>query len=234
MARGYAIMSEPLETIYEQERPAIFAYLLRRCGNWHIAEDITSEVFLAAYEARERWEDRGVPYHNFLMRVAHWRYNLYWKKEKRWYRHMDYHPSLEQHAYDGSAVAPDDILDKCHTAMSYAILEAALGKLRPRQAKAIALRYGRALPEKEAARQMGLGYEAYHALHRNALARLSDIMLGKPKEQVRHRSDATIPETCQEDGCDRPHYARNKCRRHWKAEYRRLRRENAVRHDRQV
>lgn len=227
-------LHDDLSAIYTEEQSIIFAYLLRRTQNWHVAEDITGEVFLAAWEARERWEDRGIPYHNFLMRVAHWRTSLYWKKEKRRYRHMHFYPSLEQHLYDGSAVAADDVLDKCHTAMSHAILEAALKKLKPRQAKAIALRYGRALPEKEAARQMGLGYEAYHALHRNALARLSDIMIGKPKEQVRHRSDATIPETCQEDGCDRPHYARDKCQRHWKAEYRRLRHANAVNHDRSL
>lgn len=221
-------MSEPLETIYEQERSAIFAYLFRHTQNWHVAEDITSEVFLAAVEARDRWEDRGIPYHNFLMRVAHWRHNLYWKKEKRWQRHMHYYPSIEQHLYDGAAAAPDDILEKCHTAMSYAILEAAISKLRPRQAQALALRYGRALPEKEAARQMKMGYEAYHALHRNALMRLSDIMIGKPKEEVRHRSNPTIPETCQEEGCDRPHYARDKCRKHWKREWRQLRRANAA------
>jgi RNA polymerase sigma factor (sigma-70 family) len=226
-------MNDDFTMVYAEEQSAIFAYLLRRTQNWHVAEDITSEVFVAAYEARERWEDRGIPYHNFLMRLARWRSSLYWKKEQRWQRRMAFYPYLTQHERDGTA-APDDILGKCHTAMSYAMLESALNKLRPRQAAALALRYGRALPEKEAARQMGLGYEAYHALHRNALARLSDIMIGKPKEQVRHRSDATIPETCQEEGCDRPHYARNKCRRHWKVEYRRLRRENAVGHDRHL
>lgn len=212
-------------TIYEQERPRVFAYLLGRTGNWHIAEDITSEVFEVAWREWESWEDRGIPYSHYLRRIAYWHFGLYWKKEKRWRRLMSYHPYLSQHEFDGTGTA-DDVLDKCHTAMSYALLEAALCKLRPRQLTAIALRYGRALPEKEAARRMGIGFEAYHALHTNALGRLRDLLVGRTKPRVRGKNDPTTPTTCQIEGCGRPHYARDKCRRHWKQDYRRQRRES--------
>lgn len=172
--------AEEFAALYEAERPIVFAYLLKAAKNWHVAEDITSQVFLAAWEARERYEARGVPYRHYLKRIAHWQHGLYWKKEKRWRKRIAYYPYLGQHvealAHDGGINA---VLDKVNNALAYALLSAALRKMRERPLRVIALRYGLCLPEKEAARRMGMSRDAFHSCQRGAIERLQQILLGK-------------------------------------------------------
>lgn len=175
-------MLDDFAAIYEQERGWVFAYLLKCSRNWHVAEDLTSEVFLAAWEARERYEDRGISYGHYLKRIAHWRHGLHWKKEKRRQRRIHRYPYLEQHDRDGSLGCDggiETVLDQVSNAVAYAFLEAALRKLRPRPRKAIVLRYGLGLPELEAARRMGMSYDAYRSCRKAAIERLQQIMLGR-------------------------------------------------------
>lgn len=167
---------------YEAYRSSIFGYVLRRVKNWHVAEDLTNDVFLVAWMKRADWEDRGIEYRHWLVRVARWQCNLYWKKENRRQKHHSFYPYLSQHEYDGSAASDggiSQVLDKCHTAMACAMLDAALRKLRPRPLRAIVLRYGMGLQELEAGRRMGLGRDAYRAVRRGAEERLQQIMLGR-------------------------------------------------------
>lgn len=56
--------------LYEDNLPALFGHVLRRCGSRSRAEDVTSEVFLRALRSLPRFEWRGVPYIAYLRRIA--------------------------------------------------------------------------------------------------------------------------------------------------------------------
>ena len=43
-----------LLTLYDHALPDVYGYLLRRCGNRTVAEDLTAEVFMAAVDAAGR------------------------------------------------------------------------------------------------------------------------------------------------------------------------------------
>ena len=56
--------------LYEDNLPALFVHVLRRCGSRSRAEEVTSEVFLRALRSLPRFEWRGVPYIAYLRRIA--------------------------------------------------------------------------------------------------------------------------------------------------------------------
>jgi RNA polymerase sigma-70 factor, ECF subfamily len=60
-----------LGELYQWYAPAVFRYLVIRVGDVVDAEDLTSEVFLRAQKALQRYDDRGVPFAAWLFRIAH-------------------------------------------------------------------------------------------------------------------------------------------------------------------
>lgn len=66
--------------IYTAQSPQVFRYIYYLTGNYQEADDLTSEVFLKAWQAIHRYEDRGFPISSWLVRIAH---NLTMKQLKR-------------------------------------------------------------------------------------------------------------------------------------------------------
>jgi RNA polymerase sigma-70 factor (ECF subfamily) len=56
--------------LYEANVGRVFAYVARRVGDRHEAEDITAEVFHDALRNLHRFEWRGVPFAAWLLRIA--------------------------------------------------------------------------------------------------------------------------------------------------------------------
>ena len=54
----------PLSAIYPEALPAVYGYLVRRCGSIELAEDLTSSTFVAAASGVRRGvvEDLSVPW----------------------------------------------------------------------------------------------------------------------------------------------------------------------------
>lgn len=171
-------MMDDFTTIYERERPAVFAYLLKCSEHWQTAEDLAHDTFVVAWQKRDEWHDEGVPYRHYLMRVARLLFILHYKKERRRRRIA---PEVPRVAYETAADdgGIDALLDQIDNAMAYAMLAAALPKLRARPRRALILRYGLGLQELEAGRRMGIGREAYRACRRGAEERLRQILLGQ-------------------------------------------------------
>jgi RNA polymerase sigma-70 factor (ECF subfamily) len=68
-----------LSAIYPEALPAVYGYLVRRCGSVELAEDLTSSTFLAAADALRRnvADDLSVPWLVGVARhklVDHWRH----------------------------------------------------------------------------------------------------------------------------------------------------------------
>lgn len=72
--------------VFRTHAPAIGSYLLRRCGDTHLTDDLVSETFLAAYRALDRFEDRGVPLRVWLYRIATNALHAYMRRS--WWRSL--------------------------------------------------------------------------------------------------------------------------------------------------
>lgn len=68
--------------LYQRYQEVIYRYVLARVPDATTAEDLTEVVFLNAYEALDRYEDRGAPYTAFLYRVARNLITDFYRKRK--------------------------------------------------------------------------------------------------------------------------------------------------------
>ncbi len=57
--------------LYDRFQPEILRYLSHRTRDADVAEDLVQQVFLKAWQAIPRYEDRGVPFKAWLYRMAH-------------------------------------------------------------------------------------------------------------------------------------------------------------------
>jgi RNA polymerase sigma-70 factor (ECF subfamily) len=58
------------DELYERNFHRVYAYVVRRVGDRHQAEDLTSEVFREALAGICKFEWRGVPFIAWLLRIA--------------------------------------------------------------------------------------------------------------------------------------------------------------------
>ena len=56
--------------LYEEHFYRVYAYIARRVGNRHQAEDLTADVFREALAGIGKFEWRGVPFAAWLLRIA--------------------------------------------------------------------------------------------------------------------------------------------------------------------
>jgi len=56
--------------LYEEHFYRVYAYIARRVGNRHLAEDLTAEVFREALAGIKKFEWRGIPFAAWLLRIA--------------------------------------------------------------------------------------------------------------------------------------------------------------------
>src|SRR5438046_6282928 len=69
--------------LYEQNFYRVYAYIARRVGDRHHAEDLTSQVFSEALAGIGRFEWRGVPFAAWLLRIAARAVSDHWKRAGR-------------------------------------------------------------------------------------------------------------------------------------------------------
>src|SRR5438105_221934 len=120
--------SDPIVAIYRSALPLVYGYLLPRCGNASLAEDLASETFLAALSASRQGSlaEVSVPW---LVGVARHKLVDYWRRLEREERHLV--------ATEASAGVDDPWADWLDTEAAYA----ALAHLPIPQRAALTLRY---------------------------------------------------------------------------------------------
>jgi RNA polymerase sigma-70 factor (ECF subfamily) len=69
--------------LYEQNFYRVYAYVARRVGHRHYAEDLTAEVFREALAGIRKFEWRGVPFAAWLLRIASRAIADHWKSTGR-------------------------------------------------------------------------------------------------------------------------------------------------------
>lgn len=68
---GHDIASMPdFAEIYLAHYRGVAGLIYRRTGDAHLTEDLTADVFLAAYRSMDRFRDTGIPLRAWLWRIA--------------------------------------------------------------------------------------------------------------------------------------------------------------------
>jgi RNA polymerase sigma-70 factor (ECF subfamily) len=137
--------------------PEVYGYLLARCGDRSIAEDLTSETFVAAVDAIRRTTVVDMTT-GWLIVVARRRLVDYWRRQEREDRHL-------------MRVGHDDVdpgMDTWESPFDVEVGLAALQRLGPHHRAALTLRYLDGLPVAEVARQLERGLHATEALLQRA------------------------------------------------------------------
>lgn len=168
------------DALYQRYGPRLYRFSLRLCGNPTDAEDLTQEVFVAAYRGLHRFEGRS-SLATFLYRVAVYR----WRQTRESARRRpetvpwdDRHPPT----------APDD---PAGSGIRRADLRAALSQLPEAHRAAFLLVKAEGLTCREAADVLGIpvGTVKYHVYE--AVSRLQ-ACLAAPET----RADARRKEAC--------------------------------------
>ena len=144
---GFALLQ-----LYDAALPQVYGYLLSRCGQRALAEDLTAETFLAALDSCRRRPPPqlsaawlvGVARHKL---VDHWRRA---EREERGLRLLERQPP-----------EPDDPIQQRLDAL---LAREVLGSLGPHHRAALTLRYLDGLPVGEVADHLGRTVHATEAL----------------------------------------------------------------------
>jgi RNA polymerase sigma-70 factor (ECF subfamily) len=137
-----------LLAVYDEALPRVYGYLLSRCGQRALAEDLTAETFLAAVDTAR---DGRVVSIAWLIGVARHKLADHWRRLAREERGL----SLVE------AAAETDPWEQVLDAVS---AHAALDRLSPAHRLALTLRYLDGLPVPEVARLLDRTLHATEAL----------------------------------------------------------------------
>jgi RNA polymerase sigma-70 factor (ECF subfamily) len=139
-------------SLYPRALPEVYGYLARRCGDTAVAEDLTSETFLAAVRALRTGDitSVGVPW---LIGVARHKLADHWRKRTR--------DERLQGALEDEHVEEEDPWDAAIDRMRATDVLCALGD---HHRSALTLRYVDGLPVPEVADLLGRTLHATEAL----------------------------------------------------------------------
>lgn len=138
--------------LYDAALPQVYGYLLRRCGAKDVAEDLTSETFLAAADAVRR--DAGAPLTvGWLIGTARHKLADHWRREAR-----------EQRNVQAVAAAGAGLDDPWDVELDAVRAQGTLATLGPQHRLALTLRYLDDLPVPQVAELLGRTVHATEAL----------------------------------------------------------------------
>jgi RNA polymerase sigma-70 factor (ECF subfamily) len=135
--------------VYERALPQVYGYLMSRCGQRSIAEDLTSETFLAA--ARQQPEESVSV--AWLIGVARHKLADHWRRQAR-----------EERVLRVVDSATDDSHDPWESHLDVLRARQVLGMLAPQHRAALTLRYLDGLSVPEVASILGRTVGATEAL----------------------------------------------------------------------
>jgi len=153
--------------LYDSYIDRLYRFIYFRVGNEQMAEDLSSQVFLKAWENLGRYEMRGLSFGAWLFRIAR---NLVIDH----YRTRKDHASLEE---DGSNSDPALMVDGSMDARFEAEwLRSAMKQLTDDQRTVLTLKFIEGLDTAEIAEIMGKRQGAVRALQLRGLQALAEIL----------------------------------------------------------
>ena len=142
--------------LYDRALPQVYGYLLSRCGQRALAEDLTAETFLAAVDAVRAGPAAATPpmTTGWLIGVARHKLSDHWRRQAR-----------EERTLRAVAAEPDPACDDPWDARLDALRAwDVLQRLGPHHRAALTLRYVDDLPVPQVAQVLGRTVHATEAL----------------------------------------------------------------------
>lgn len=148
--------------LYEQNFYRVYAYVVRRVGDRHQAEDLTSEVFREALAGIGKFEWRGVPFVAWLIGIASRVIADYWKRAGR----ESGNPASESETAVASEIE--------HSTMLFQLV----GRLPEAQFRVIHMRFVEQKSIRDIAQELGRSEGAVKQLQFRAIESLRALMEG--------------------------------------------------------
>jgi RNA polymerase sigma-70 factor, ECF subfamily len=153
--------------LYDQHVVRVYRHIYYLVNHAREAEDLTAQTFLKAWEAIERYTDRGAPFVAWLLRIAH-NVSISFLRAKR------AHGTLEDHYVDQKTDRnPEDVLVQLSDEES---VRRAVLRLREEQRQVIMLRFVEEMDYREVAAVIGKSIPAVRVIQHRALGNLRKIM----------------------------------------------------------
>ncbi len=155
--------------LYDKHYESIFRYVCRCTPDRATAEDVTSNVFLAAFRHLKRLRRRPMRFQAWLYRIATNEIRMHYRKAKRiriWRRTTD---------GSGTDSAPP-ASDRSAAAEEYRLLHEALLRLKPKYRTVVVLRYFEDRTIAEIAQITGCKEGTLRCHLHRGLAQLQDIL----------------------------------------------------------
>jgi len=162
-----------LLALYDVALPHVYGYLISRCRDRSLAEDLTAETFLAAVAAVRGSPPRPAPLAlstAWLVGVARHKLADHWRRQERESRGLRL-----AHAAAHAVAAEHE--DPWETEIEVLRARAVLDRLGPHHRAALTLRYLDGLPVPEVAEHLGRGLHATEALLTRARAAFRQLYL---------------------------------------------------------
>jgi len=156
---------EAFGCLYEQHALRVFRHAYFLTGDPFLAEDLTAQTFLKALEAIPRYEDRGVPFIAWLLRITG-NLTINYKKAQKNGHHAQLPESLED---DDRFTSPEK---SCEANNNGERVWRFVSQLPQEQRQVIVMRFIDDLPYDEVAHVLGKSIGAVRVIQFRALAAL--------------------------------------------------------------
>jgi len=163
--------AEAFGKLYDQYAEVIFRYVYSHLENRLDAEDLTEEIFLRAWRALPKYDERGLPFSAFLFRIA--RNSLI-----DYYRQKKVVSSLDDTDVQSHEPSPEEAVD---INIENHDLRKTIAELREDYRNVLIFRFLSGLSPEETAQVMQRSVGAVRVLQHRALSALKDLLERGPR-----------------------------------------------------
>jgi RNA polymerase sigma-70 factor (ECF subfamily) len=158
--------AESYGVLYEQYAEMIFRYVYSHLDNRLDAEDLTEEIFIRAWRALPKYDERGLPFSAFLFRIARNSLIDYYRQKKNV-------QSLDDMEVQSRQAGPEEVVE---LDIENIDLRRTIGELREDYRNVVIFRFLSGLSPEETAQIMQRSVGAVRVLQHRALAVLKDLL----------------------------------------------------------
>jgi RNA polymerase sigma-70 factor (ECF subfamily) len=153
--------------LYDRHVVRVYRHIYYLVGDTSVAEDLTAQTFLKAWEAIDRYKERGAPIVAWLLRISH-NLTVSFLRSKRDHSELD-----EAYVDQKRSGNPEEVLEQ--TTDEKSVRDAVL-RLRDEQRQVIMLRFVEELDYREVAAMIGKSVPAVRVIQHRALGNLRKLM----------------------------------------------------------
>lgn len=166
---------EDFDALYRKYLKKVYTYVFYRVGKAEDAEDITESVFLHALLHLDRYQDRGIPFSAWLLRIAH---NLV----ANWHRDTGRHRSVNLETAEGLKDMSPSPEESAENREEIRRLREAFSSLPDDRQQVLILRYAEGMKHREIGEVMGKSTGAIKVLVHRSLITLHRRLSEKEEE----------------------------------------------------